>query len=208
MKSPLIAVVKDLKKSKVRLKVKSRIGEFKALGKKSNNELFKELCFCILTANFQAEKSIKIQKEIGKGLLALPEKKLAAKLKTAGHRFPNVRAKYIVEARKHKGKLKGALRIKNTGKVRDWLIKNVKGLGYKEASHFLRNVGRCNCAIIDFHIIDALVRYGVITRPKSLNSKAYLSIEKVLGNLAKKLKLNQAELDLYLWHLETGKVLK
>lgn len=81
--------------------VSSRLQEFKKINRESRGEVFSELCFCILTANFNAERAIKIQKEIGNGFVTLPENELAKKLKELGHRHPNVRAKYIVEARKH-----------------------------------------------------------------------------------------------------------
>jgi N-glycosylase/DNA lyase len=47
--------------------VDTRIKEFEELGDKPCGEIFKELCFCILTANFAAEKSMEIQKTIGDG---------------------------------------------------------------------------------------------------------------------------------------------
>ena len=78
----------------------------------------------------------------------------------------------------------------------------------KEASHFLRNIGFKDFAIIDFHIIDVLTRYNLIKKPKTLTAKRYLEIEGVLKKLANKLKMSLGELDLYLWYLETGKVLK
>ncbi|MHA2326793.1 MAG: 8-oxoguanine DNA glycosylase, partial [Promethearchaeota archaeon] len=91
---------------------------------------------------------------------------------------------------------------------RDWIVKNIKGIGYKEGSHFLRNIGYNNLAIIDFHIIDLLVKSHLIEKPKTLTKKKYLEIEELLKLIGKKLKLNLAELDLYLWYTETGKVLK
>ena len=91
---------------------------------------------------------------------------------------------------------------------RDWLVKNIKGLGYKEASHFLRNIGHENFAIIDFHIIDLLVRYNLVLRPKYLTLAKYFEIENLLRKIAKKSDLTLAELDLYLWYMETGKILK
>ena len=97
--------IKQLKLNDVGKLIVSRLNEFSLLGKRNINETFKELCFCIMTANFQAEKSIFIQKEIGDGFLNLSEKKLAEKLKKLGHRFPNTRAKYICEARKFKDEL-------------------------------------------------------------------------------------------------------
>jgi len=90
----------------------------------------------------------------------------------------------------------------------EWLVKNISGIGYKEASHFLRNIGFTNLAIVDFHILNLLARHGLIEKPKTLTRKKYLEIEEVLRAIAEKLDLNLAELDLYLWYMETGKVLK
>ena len=96
----------------------------------------------------------------------------------------------------------------NELELREWLVENIKGLGWKEASHFLRNIGYKNVAIIDFHIIDILERNNLVKRTKVLNKKSYFEIEKVLRRVGDKVKLNLAELDLYLWYMETGKVLK
>lgn len=130
--------------------------------------------------------------------MTLSEFKLAKRLKELGHRYPNARARYIVEARK----------CKNIVEEREWLVGNIKGLGYKEASHFLRNIGYKDFAILDFHIIDILTRYNLIEKPKTLTKRKYMGIENLLRKVAGRLNLNLAELDLYLWHAETGKVLK
>jgi N-glycosylase/DNA lyase len=63
-------------------------------------------------------------------------------------------------------------------------------------------------AIIDFHIVDLLVKYDLIEKPKSMTKKKYLEIENVLRQLGRELHLDMAKLDLYLWYKETGKVLK
>lgn len=193
----LIDSIKRLKRSDISKLVRQRISEFKK--KRTDYELFSELCFCIMTAGFRADKSIEIQKKIGNRFLTLPENKLQEKLKEFGYRYHN-RAAYIVQNRKHAYELKG--------KDREWLVKNIKGLGMKEASHFLRNIGKTDLAIIDFHIIDILSKYKLIKRPKTLNKARYLEIEKVLDDIAKKTKLTLDELDLYLWYMETGKILK
>lgn len=205
----LIAAIEDLKSSDVKKIVDSRMKEFEAVGKKSADEIFSELCFCIMTANFNAEKSIKIQNELKNGFWLLPENELVEKLENFSHRFPKARAAYIVEARKHKSSLKEIFdNLKNEKELREWFVKNVKGIGYKESSHFLRNIGYKNFAIIDFHIIDLLAKYKLIEKPKTLTVKKYLEIEKLLKEIANKVNLNLAELDLYMWYLETGRVLK
>jgi N-glycosylase/DNA lyase len=197
----LISDIKSLKEGDVGVLVNKRIGEFKKLGKQSSREIFKELCFCLLTANYSAERAIEIQKKIGEGFLTLPKRRLASTLRVLGYRYPNVRARYITEARKHIGSLASCVE-------REWLVENIKGLGYKEASHFLRNIGYDNLAIIDFHILDILARYKLVKRPKTLTKARYLEVENILKQIAKKANLSLAELDLYLWYMETGKILK
>ena len=206
----LLNLIKGLKENKaVRGLVNRRLGEFRRLKESSGNEIFKELCFCLLTANFNAERSIRIQHELGEAFLKESESKLAEELKRLGHRYPKTRAKYIVEARKPMEAVIEAVRSPNDHeKVREWLVRNIRGLGYKEASHFLRNIGYKDLAILDFHVLDILEKYGVIKKPKTLTKRKYLEIEEKLRCLAKKLGLTLAELDLYLWYLETGKILK
>ncbi len=205
----LIKLVSDLKESDIKNIINERINEFIEIGKKDNKILFKELCFCLMTANFNAERAIKIQKEIGDGLINLSEINLAKKLQELGHRFPNKRAEFIVKARQHKNDLREILNSKNERyELRNWIADNIKGLGLKESSHFLRNIGYMDYAIIDFHIIDLLVEYNLIEKPKNISKKIYFEIEKVLEKLGKRLSLNLSELDLYLWYLETGKILK
>ncbi len=189
--------------------VESRLEQFAALGASSDEDVFKELCFCILTANFTAERAMMIQEQVNDGFLTHDEKELASRLKSLGYRFPNTRARYIVEARGKMHEIISALRTtSDTKKLREWLVKHVKGLGMKEASHFLRNIGFNEVAIIDFHIIDLLVKFGIIKRPKTLTPKKYRDIEIVLEVVARDLGLSLGELDLYLWYMETGKILK
>ncbi len=206
----LVSSICNLKSSSVGATVSARMDAFERTGRGSINSIFRELCFCLLTANYSAEGGIRIQSAIGGGFLTMPRDSLTESLKTLGYRFPNVRAKYIVNARDHLPVLSGVVQSNDEFSSRSWLVENVLGLGYKEASHFLRNVGMKNLAIIDFHIVDLLVEHGIITRPKSksLRKQAYLEIESELATLADAASITQGELDLYLWYLETGKILK
>ena len=205
----LLQSIKNLKNGKIKNLVDTRLREFKEIGNGSSDEIFEELCFCILTANFNAERSMKIQRQIGDRFLSFSESDLAKKLRELGHRFPNTRAKYVVDARKHKNSLKDIVKtFDDNNELREWIVKNVKGIGYKEASHFLRNIGCTSFAIIDFHIIDVLTKHNIIERPKVLTKRKYLEIEYLLREIAGKSNVNLAELDLYLWYMETGKVLK
>ncbi|MFX0059329.1 MAG: N-glycosylase/DNA lyase [Candidatus Hodarchaeota archaeon] len=206
----LIKTVDNLKKDQVSIIINSRIQEFESIKDQSIGQIFKELCFCIMTANCGAEKCIEIHEKIGDEFLTLTEADLKEKFKEYGYRFPNVRSKFIIEARRTKQEIEEQIKTQtiHDEELRNWLVKNIKGIGLKEASHFLRNIGYKNYAIIDFHIVDLLAKYGLIDKPKTITKRTYLDIEKVLLKLGALLGLNMAELDLYLWYLETGKVLK
>ena len=210
MESELLRSIKALREGPVGAKVRKRMQEFRRAGKGTGERIFSELCFCILTANYTAEGGIRIQKDMGSKFCTMDEAGLAKKLKMLGHRVPNARAKYIAEARKHRVDLSKVYAKRSSNEMREWLAENVKGLGYKESSHFLRNIGITDLAIIDFHIIDILVKHKLIKRPKSktLSKKKYLEIERVLAKLAANANVTLAELDLYLWYMETGKILK
>jgi len=98
---------------------------------------------------------------------------------------------------------------KSGEELRLWLVNNVKGLGWKESSHFLRNIGYRNLAILDRHILRNLKRLGVITKLlKTLNAKKYLQIEKKFKKFSKRIGISMDELDLLFWSMETGKIMK
>lgn len=208
----LIDELNQLKSGEVGRLATLRMSEFSAKQTLSDQEIFKELCFCLLTANFTSERSMKIQSVIGDGFLNLEQDALAAELKKLGHRYPNARSKYIVAARPYKNTIKSTLSSfgSDSFAARAWLAEEILGLGYKESSHFLRNIGHSGLAIIDFHIIDILVRNKIIQKPKSnsLSKKLYLKIENSLRKISEAVNSSQGELDLYLWYMETGKILK
>ena len=52
------------------------------------------------------------------------------------------------------------------------------------------------------------MKHNLIEKPKIITKNKYLKIEKLLKEIANKLNLSMAEIDLYLWYMETGKILK
>ena len=80
----LVKEIESLKQRNIKNLVNKRINEFKKINKDSNDELFNEMCFCILTANYNAEKTIKIQNEIGKNFCNGSRELLCSKLKDYG----------------------------------------------------------------------------------------------------------------------------
>ncbi len=196
---------------KVGPRIKARLNEFEELGGCGDDGLFKELCFCVLTANTSAEMGLKAIEAAGKEMIGGDAAKICEALRACGYRYPNKRAEYIAY---NNEKIKENLREKITKcddpkELRDYLAENVKGLGYKEASHFLRNIGFRGLAILDKHILTSLVEFGVIdeNRPPK-NRNEYLEIEEKMKNFSKEIGINMDELDLLLWSRKTGKILK
>ena len=205
----LINQIYELQNSEIRKIIEKRLKEFEELGKMGNDEWFSEMCFCLLTANSRARTAIEIQKQLGiKGFKEAGEETVSRVIKLNKHRFHNNKAKFIVCSRANKD-IKDKLAEMNEIEAREWLVENIKGLGYKEASHFLRNVGYKNLAILDRHILNLMAENKLIKeKPKSLTKNNYLEIEEKFNNLAKKLDMSHAELDLYMWYMKTGEVLK
>jgi N-glycosylase/DNA lyase len=204
----LLTSIQKLKHGNIQTKIQQRIQEFKNVNRHSVEELFQELCFCILTANFNAERTIHIHQQLHECYCTAPKEILSKKLRQQGYRFPNIRAAYISDSVSKKDALPAIIQTLQRDERRTWLVQNIKGLGYKEASHFLRNIGFDDYAIIDSHILELLERYNLIKQPKTLTKKKYIEIESLLQKIAQQTHLTLAELDLYLWYLETGKILK
>ena len=200
--------IHKLKNNTVHHRINKRIQEFKSVDLHSSDDLFKELCFCLLTANFSAERAISIHAQLHDSFCTDSKETIAKKLKACGYRFPTTRAAYISECAKQKKQLQKNITSLDGEDRREWLVRNIKGLGYKESSHFLRNIGYDDYAIIDSHILDLLKRNNLITPPKTLTRKKYLEIEAILRTIATRTDLTLAELDMYLWYMETTKILK
>ncbi|MBU0479002.1 N-glycosylase/DNA lyase [bacterium] len=199
------------KKSEIR----KRLEEFKEVWKQPNKQIFSELCFCLCTPQSKAIYC-------GEAISALEKKEILFKGNTPqirrglkAVRFPNNKTCYIMEARKL-FTMNGIIRIKNKIDknnifgTRQWFVRNVKGLGFKEASHFLRNIGfGGDFAILDVHILRNLVKYKVIKElPKTISRKVYIDIESKMRRFSKKIDIPMDELDLLFWAKQTGYIFK
>jgi N-glycosylase/DNA lyase len=133
-----------------------------------------------------------------------------------GVRFKNNKSRYIVEARRmlsEGGTVFLRSKIKKFANVldcREWFAENVLGIGYKEASHFLRNIGLGEeLTILDRHILKNLLKYNVISEvPRSLTRSRYMDIEKRMKNFSASIDIPVAHLDLLFWCRETGEIFK
>ena len=204
----LIEEIETLKQSSTAKVIKKRLESFKANGYKSEDDVFSELCYCILTANCSAESCLNIERNLYGSYHRYNQESLTDLLRLHRYRFPNTRAAYIANATMYKSKIKTRLAALQRHPRRNWLVEQIKGIGYKEASHFLRNIGYFNYAIIDRHILFILATSGIISPPKTITKKTYLQIEQTMEEIADHTNLSLAGLDLYLWYMRTGKILK
>ncbi|MBS7620373.1 N-glycosylase/DNA lyase [Candidatus Bathyarchaeota archaeon] len=205
-------ILKLSKDPKIKNLVDQRVSEFLEIHEADSRKWFIELVYCILTANSSAEKGQLCVDGLDRCdyILNGSLSEVLNELQRFGHRFAAKRAEYIIEARKYSKNLKEIIQsFKTSSEARVWLSENVKGLGFKESSHFLRNVGYLDLAILDRHVISNMVEFGLIMPEKrSLTKKRYLEHEKILKRVAERVKMHVGELDLYLWYRKTGKVLK
>ncbi len=196
--------------------IKRRLQDFEILRESKNKDIFAELCFCLLTPQSKAVNCDKAIKELKKDNLLFEGSLKSIRHKLKGRaRFHNKKSTYLIGARKiftnkRRIDIKDKLNTNDIAETRVWLVKNVKGLGYKEASHFLRNIGLGeDLSILDGHILKNLKKFGVIKKiPSSLAGKRYIDIENKMRKFAERMKIPLAELDLLLWSNETGFVFK
>jgi N-glycosylase/DNA lyase len=202
---------------KMRPAIEKRLSEFRDTGNKADEKIFAELCFCILTANANALMCDRAIAELAeKGLLLCGgARRIRPKLK-GRVRFHNKKADFIILARGlfRKGRgvsVKERLDPADVIATRDWLVDNIKGYGYKEASHFLRNIGLGgDIAILDRHILKNLRKHGVISRiPASVGSrKTYMEIEERMRVFSRRAGIPMDALDLLFWSMQTGFIFK
>jgi len=203
--------------NKIQKDILDRITEFRSVWKEADEKrLFQELAFCILTPQSKAKNAWEAVSSLNESgfLFTGTHYKIADELNIV--RFKNNKAKYIVNARELFSNADG-FKIRNllneAGNVfekRKWLVNNVKGIGFKESSHFLRNIGFVeNIAILDRHILKNLNIYSVINEiPKSISEKKYYEIENKMKGFSKKIEIPIEYLDFILWYKETKMIFK
>ena len=200
-----------------RPEIRERLREFRNVGRTGSHErFFEELTFCIFTAGASARMGLRSVESIRSVLMNGSTSDIQRAL-TGRHRFPNARGAYVFETREyfreHCGlRLDEVLRgFRSSEERRDFLAANraVRGIGYKEASHFLRNVGYRGYAILDKHLLSRLAEFEVIESPKPPSTKKqYVAAEESVKHFANAIGIDFDELDLLLWYTKTGEILK
>lgn len=165
--------------------------------------LFGELCFCICTSQSRAKNCREAinRMKADKKLFTANSDELRTYMK--GVRFPEVKAERIIEAREKLPELKKVLNS-DSKKIREWLMENINGLGQKESSHFMRNIGFKGLPIIDVHIQNFLRNVGKYESTGSLTKKRYIELENKFLELAEELKIPPEELDIAIWLYQSG----
>jgi len=194
---------------KIKNEIKKAWGGYKSV--KSEEDLFYELCFTILTPQSNGFRCWGIVEDLKKMNFfekGLELNKLQDFLQRRV-RFHNHKGEYLILMREKWKNIFGNLNETNNIKLREWLVNNIKGHGLKESSHFLRNIGRENLAILDRHILRCLEKLNVIDEiPKSLTKNKYFEIEKKFKDYGDKIGIKMDELDLLFWSMATGRVFK
>jgi N-glycosylase/DNA lyase len=202
-----------------REEIRTRLDEFRGIWRKGKREeIFAELVFCILTPMSRARSCwAAVESLMRKGVLFTGDTNQIVR-ELNGVRFIYKKSGYIVEARKRflidskvRVSTRSMLSQINCGhEAREWLVQDVKGIGYKEASHFLRNIGfDQNLAILDRHILKNLKFHGVIEEiPGSLSRRGYFEVERRMMKFSKATQIPMSHLDLVMWYKETGEIFK
>ncbi|MFC1558693.1 N-glycosylase/DNA lyase [candidate division KSB1 bacterium] len=212
-------IEKELKAihNNIECNIKSTLTGFRRIYKNgSDADIFAELVFCILTPQMKPKHCWDAVLNLRKKDLLL---KGSAERITGGLssvRFRNKRGEYIAEARRlfmENGRIaikSGIDAFGNPHDARKWFVKNIKGIGYKEASHFLRNIGKgSDFAILDRHILKNICLLGLIKEmPVSISEKKYIAIEEDMRLFAKEISIPLSHLDLVMWYKETGFIFK
>lgn len=191
--------------------------ELRNVNKNDDERIFEELCFCIFTANTSAEMGLKAVDAVRNLLINGTAEEMTEKLEGI-YRFNNLRPQYIIHTRDYlKNELDFKIKNKietfkdNKEELRTFFAFNpgIKGLSYKEASHFLRNIGFKGYAILDKHILNSLIEFNVIENIKMpVSAKQYPEIEKKMKMFSNEIEIPMDELDLLLWSRKNGKILK
>ncbi|HRR30635.1 MAG TPA: N-glycosylase/DNA lyase [Candidatus Sumerlaeia bacterium] len=196
---------------RIRPQIEERLAEFRAIGEqKKPDELFAELAFCLLTPQSNAHQcwtALECLRE--RHLLFNGEASEIAPHLAGRARFHRTKSRNICAARANLSALIERLSAP-PNELRRWLVENIRGIGWKEASHFLRNIGLGgDLAILDRHILRQLAAFGVIPAvPRSMSASQYLQIEERMREWAACVNIPIAHLDLLFWYQTKGELFK
>ncbi|AKC95651.1 DNA lyase [Sneathia vaginalis] len=200
----------------IKEEIDKKIDEYKEAFNYDNKDFFAEIAFCILTPQSKALNAWKIIQTLKENDLLFTADSDTLENYLNSIRFKKTKAKRLVSLRE-KLSINGSLEAKkiifngdDVFKIREWLVKNIDGFGYKEASHVLRNLGFGeDIAILDRHILRNLLKLEVIDEiPKTLTPKKYMDIEEKMRKYSSKIDISMDRLDLLFWYNEVNYLFK
>ena len=214
MQTLITELIRDY--NNIKSRIEERLADFQSIWQNaSDTEILYELVFCILTPQSKPDLCWEaVQRLKDNDFLSMnSDKEILEHL--YGVRFKYKKSEFVREARDfclclNKG-LKQTLSAQgDIYTARQWLVNHIKGIGIKEAGHFLRNIGRGEeLAILDRHVLRFLLSAEVITQiPSSLSNSRYLEIEKKMQTYAKQIEIGMGPLDFLLFYRATGKIFK
>lgn len=173
---------------------------------KNETEKLKELLFCVLTPQSNAEKCWEAVNLIHEA----KSKSDIQNILKGRARFHNTKSDRILSAIIIWPRISSALKTKDKRELRNWIAETMPGYGLKEAGHFLRNIGHSEnkIAILDRHILRNLKSEGVIEKIEIKGHKGYIDIESSMLKFSDEVGIPSDDLDLLFWHKEHGRYFK
>lgn len=199
--------------NKTKSSIEERLAEFKETW--YSGSILTELVFCLCTPQTNAHKGWEAATQIM--LLKHQSSEAIAKtLRANGVRFHNVKSTRIAVALGEYTDTSLRSLIENIAMkgngvrmARDFIANSVSGLGMKEASHFMRNIGFVSdVAILDRHILRRLADNKVIDSIPKLKKSTYLEIESKMTDFSRQCKVPLGALDLVFWYQSKGEIFK
>jgi N-glycosylase/DNA lyase len=198
----------------------AQVGILPDFGSLAESDLWRELCFCLLSPRTRFERVVMAMKHLEtcrviERLASCDPTlnvRLVARLLSESHqtcRFPNQKAIRIVGARDafygsgRRNPIRTFLASFDAASdARAGLVKVVPGFGLKEASHFLQNIGLGDdLAVLDVHVTKFLASVfseSVTTSPPR-TAQEYFELEQLFLELSFETGLNVRTLDLAIW---------
>jgi N-glycosylase/DNA lyase len=186
-------------------------------------DLLKELTLCILSSSIKYEVALLYTVKLDKSnyfvkainnklneeqILNCLTEPITMSGKSIRYRFPKIRSsqlsKTINNIYENGDTIKRLLNKTNSSiEARDLFVSICSGIGYKQASMFLRNIGfGYDLAIIDTHIIDYLKLVNVIPLYMNVRSKSvYSKIENLYSEYAQSKQFDIKKLDVAIWNV-------
>lgn len=175
-------------------------------------DYFYELCFCVCTPQSRARNAQQVVNKLQAGSFRETPFDPVDILRDPAHyiRFHNTKARRLLAVREQFPAVAAMLASDAApAEKRLWLVRNVGGMGMKEAAHFLRNIGYRDLGILDRHILRHLVQCDVFPAlPPVGTIPRYQEAEHAFRTFADEVGVPMDELDLFFWYLETGEIFK